>query len=785
MKEDRLCGYDINGWRDFAVRNWTIGEDGEARFGDGWRNEAGTITGVVAVGGGSRIRWVGGAQAALAPHGRGGGWGEVGTAPRHDVVRLLSGEDDVSEALDAAVSGTAAGTAYSVFAINDCGSPNEELQERLIEAAGRLKHRRTLAVWRPVLAVLYALEHVDAVRSLAPDSRIAVISQTADGIDGQVLRLRSTHDRGENVMAPERRHAGRRLTRENGFAHRLQKLLEMNGLQASAPLSALPGSIGASAMGLDAGPSLVRSASDAWRIVEISESTDDAPLSLSSDHVGWLGDADLVLLETVAGGDAAEAPRRAVEAALSRDVIALPPDAVASGALVGARRLRAGLPVFLDFLPQISTIVTQDMKPAPYDLIDSSETLPAGKLYRSPRPARFAIPTGQQTISVYIRKETAEWPRKITVDLGRKMASETPVEVWVEQSPAAGRARILMRSTELGRDFLLDWDDAEELDEDWDTLLASLETPPPSIPNRLILECGTDAWYGVDGSGGLAEAMVQSEGVATPDWSLLAQQMSARPFGKYAVSSDGEVPDVIDAGDLARLQSLSRLATREFEERLGGRRGGNDALKFLTWQFRRCDSEVVEKLLDVLEGRTRTTMFDHHMSKVLLLQGLGRTASTEEQERRILDQLLGRPHGEWRWRWETACASFLLSRSDTAPLMLNRSDVDLMANVVLREFESELRSEYTKFNYAPFLMAGLLRFRLKEPYALIAGSDSVADKFRDAIRRTLRDFERRRPTEAFQRKAGTYGKILRQIDAELEGKGTNPDLLKDIYGAGS
>jgi hypothetical protein len=218
---------------------------------------------------------------------------------------------------------------------------------------------------------------------------------------------------------------------------------------------------------------------------------------------------------------------------------------------------------------------------------------------------------------------------------------------------------------------------------------------------------------------------------------------------------------------------------------LGGRRRGNDALKFLTWQFRRCDSEVVEKLLDVLEGRTRTTMFDHHMSEVLLLQGLGRTASTEEQERRILDQLLGRPHGEWRWRWETACASFLLSRSDTAPLMLYRSDVDLMANVVLREFQSELRSEYTKFNYAPFLMAGLLRFRLKEPYALIAGSDSVADKFRDAIRRTLRDFERRRPTEAFQKKAKTFGKILRQIDAELEGKGTNPDLLKDIYGAGS
>lgn len=783
MTQDRICGYDLNGWRDFAVRNWTIGEDGEARFGEGWRNDAGTLTGVVGVGGDRWDRWVGGAQASLAPHGRGGGWGEVGMAPRHDVSDLLSGNVDTPAALDAAIAGTSSGAAYSVFAINDSGETSEELQERLIHAAGRLKHRRSLAVWRPVLALLHAHENLEAVRCFESDARIAVLSQTAEGLDGQILRLRYTTDGGTRTMAPERSCSGRRLSSNCGFSHRLRQLLNHSGLEENTPVSALPLAVGATVMGLDAKPSLVRGARDSWRVAEIIADMEPPRLILSAADMEWLSSTNLVLFESVAGRHVAEPLRVAVETALKREVIDLPSDAVARGALVAARRLRGGLPIYLDFLPQISTIVTQKIEPISYDLINSSETLPAGKLYRSPRPARFAIPAGQENISVYIRKETADWPRKITVNLGRKVSAETPVEVWVEQSPAAGRARILMRSVDLGRDFLLDWEDAEPLDMDWDTLLVDLETPPPSVPNRLVLDCGTDAWFGVDGDSGLAEVMANNDNTVEPDWKLLAQRMSARPFGKYAVSSDGDIPDGVGVEDAKCLGRISHLAAQHFKKRLGGMHGTNDALKFLTWQFRRCESDVVERLLDVMEGRIMTDIFRHHMSEVLLLQGLGRTAQTETHERRILDHLLGKPQDKWRWRWETACASFLLSRSDTAPLMLKRPDIDLMASVVLQEFEGELQGQYTKFNYAPFLMAGLLRFRLKDRYALIIGSDPIANQFREAIKRTLRDFERRDPTAAFQRKVVTYTPLLQRIEEELEGQGTNPDILKDIYNA--
>ena len=41
-------------------------------------------------------------------------------------------------------------------------------------------------------------------------------------------------------------------------------------------------------------------------------------------------------------------------------------------------------------------------------------------------------------------------------------------------------------------------------------------------------------------------------------------------------------------------------------------------------------------------------------------------------------------------------------------------------------------------DYAPFLLAGLLRWRLKEPKALIVGIDQLADKLLSAVEYTER-----------------------------------------------
>ncbi len=169
------------------------------------------------------------------------------------------------------------------------------------------------------------------------------------------------------------------------------------------------------------------------------------------------------------------------------------------------------------------------------------------------------------------------------------------------------------------------------------------------------------------------------------------------------------------------------------------------------------------------------------MSQVLLYYGLGRTVRTEEQERRLFDHPLGEDVADWRWRHETACASFLLSRSESAPELLESRSVAHKAEVILDEFSKQLGGPYMKFNCAPFLMTGLLRHRERKRYALVIGEDLIADRFREAIHETLADFERPRSHARFEKKVGKYRPILLEIDRWLDGKGENPDILEDIF----
>ena len=70
----RIVGLDLNGWRDFAARDWSP-EDLEAKD-DALRIIDGGIEGVAVRD--LDDRWLGGPQAVLAPHGRGPGWGRIG-----------------------------------------------------------------------------------------------------------------------------------------------------------------------------------------------------------------------------------------------------------------------------------------------------------------------------------------------------------------------------------------------------------------------------------------------------------------------------------------------------------------------------------------------------------------------------------------------------------------------------------------------------------------------------------------------------------------------------------
>ncbi|WP_025596111.1 hypothetical protein [Agrobacterium tumefaciens] len=774
----KLCGYDLNGWRDSAARNWIVEPDGEEKEVASSYIEGGIFGVVVETGARADGGLIGGAQASISPHGLGAGWGIIGGAGKRTRVADILSTEPALPHLVAALKGMSSGASFGVASLDDHAETGEVLQERLLASLRKAKISTPLLVWRSVLATIFAIDE----GTVGEGQIVGVISQAADGITVQKLRVRRERSHGETVLAPERRSTGMLIRSDWGY----------RGLAAIARAAVVDASSvdrtdhlewarsnGRLALGMPSETEVLRQGNGDWQVLNPPETIDHRTISDLPNIRQTIADCDIVLLDSLTEGAIREAFRSAVVLSIGRDVVLMPVGAVVEGALSAARRLSKRDPIYFDFLPQISTIVQRRDAVESYDLVDSDETLPAGEVYRSPKPARLAIQAGQDRVSIFLRKETAELPRKAEVNIGVKVNQTVPVELWVEQSPASGRAKILVHSQNFGHQFQVDWDGAKELDQSWDALIDGFQRPAPTIPGRLVLACGIDAWKDSPRGDGLFTLLEKNVDCADVDWSGLANRLSARPGGKYAISSDGAVPPGVDAATIARLDRLVERALDEVRRGLKGQPVGTQSFRFLTWQFRRCPPEVSGWLLEAWEKEVRGhPIFATGPSWKLAYQGLGRVAGSQNFELQAIHKILGKTIDLWKWQKETAAMAFLLSRSDTAPRLLTRKDVDRIAKRVLREFEENLGSTYTRFQYAPMLLVGLLRWRVVEPFALVEGQDPVADKLVRAVERTIADLRHQDKARALAK----YGLILEQMLEELRGEGSNPELLLDIYG---
>lgn len=791
MRNRKLCGYDVNGWRDGVARNWVAHPGDEEEIGPTTIVEGATLPEVVRASDEKSGRWIGGAQADLAPHGRGGGWGQVGAAERRRTVQsLIDDPNGSSEQLAAAFTGLAQGASHSVIAIEDTEQTTETMQERLFEALERARSGKALLVWRSVLSVLHVLDS-DAFRSAVRDgATVGIIGHVGSGFSVQTLRIRNEARGGENHLAPERRQTGTLVRSDLGY----EGLVRAATRQIIALVPAVHSehyqsarSIGHLAFGLATRPEPLRRANGDWDIL-VPPATLDLPVTNDDWPFATLQTCDLILFESLAEGHVRNGVIRHLEASLGMPLTALPATAVAEGALVAAKRYATGQTVYFDFLPRIATIVDGKEGAVNYDLIDEAETLPAGSLYRSPKPARFALMSGQDRFQVYLRKETHKEPRRALVEVGIPSKSMVDVHLWVEQMPAAGRARILMQAPSLARQFTVEWDAAEVLDQSWDEVLAELADRPPTYPERLVLPCGMHAWHDNPKGPGLFSLLEENAGRTRPDWDALAAKLSQRPFGQYCISSDGEVPEEISGVALEHLNELTDRAVSVLR-RMTQRTASADTapLRFLTWQFRRCPQDVASMLIDAWAARSRGAAHPFAtsaMSWVLIRQGLGRIISDPEQEQKAIELLMDIPVRAWKWREETAAAAFLLSRSDDCPKLLDRDIVKALGQRAIWEFDENLGSEYTKFQYAPFLLVGLLRWRLKVPRALVQGRDELADEMSKAVERVQQDMaDRGWRSEKMARISEKWVPILKKTLDELRGEGGHPDLLAAIYDA--
>lgn len=784
MTDRKLCGFDVNGWRDFAARNWRTMPGEEEEIGPIDVVPCGPLSSVVRVGAGDRARWIGGSQADTAPHGLGGGWGDVGVEDRRVHVRklLAMGDGDVDR-LSACFKGLAQGAAYNVLSIDEGPDGSEAVQEHLLAALAAGKYRNGSLVWRPVLAALYAIEK----GFVSEGQHVGVVCQDRHGLAIQTLRIRNSR----GILAPERREAARHVPCGAGYEKLVHDAriaaIGADGFTSRTAHRAVARSVGKAALGMECQPEILRAQNGDWEVLDLSGYDPTMTVEGPQDDLRLDG-CDVVLFETLTEGKLKNRLTADVQGASSEPVKALPANAVVHGALSAAQRAADGAPIFFDFLPRLSTIVYGPYGARNFDLIRPEETLEAGRTYRSPEPASLAIPAGQKNVSVYLRKETVPLPRKATVEIGAPLSEQAAVSIWVEQKPAAGRAKIIMEAPGLGRKFTVDWDEAQQDDRSWKQILESLETHV-SIPKRLVLPCGIHPWEDSDQTGGMFSLLRTESRRRVIDWDTLATKLAQRPFGQYCISSDGDLPPEVGPQDIETLDILTERALDINRSRLRGETGpgteDNAALKFLTWQFRRCPPEVATWLMDCIETAGRSHPFVRHQASwVLVYQGLGRVVRSEDAVRRATEILLSTNIERWVWNRQSASMAFLLSRSDTAPLHLERQDVERLTERTIADFRRNIGDEYTMFNYAPFLLAGLLRWRLKEPTALLSGIDPLATDFLAIIEEAEEDLDgRRRPSATLQKRSAKFMPILRDLKAELLGDGANPDLLLDIYSA--
>lgn len=790
MNKTRLCGYDVNGIRDLCARNWMVLPGEEEVFVDEFISSGDLLGGVVRLEAGAKYHWVGGKAAANAPHGRGDGWGMIGRPDnRFQVLDLLSGRIDNPMALGGAFTGLAKGARINAVAIDDVSSGAEEQQERLLSALGKARISNPMLIWRSVLAVLNYI----TIEAVQERSIIGVVSHGLDGLRLQRLRILRQSDASKEVVAPERRQAAVHLPFE----------LDYSALATSARNSVLGGralssrtehlikakSVGKLVLGEHCSPELLRKNNGDWDMLDVERPLDVGIHELSPEDFSMLSDCEEVLFESLAVGHIRDLAVRNIEIALGRSVIALQPEAVAQGALEAARRISVGEPIFFDFLPKVSTIVYVDGEPKNFDLIDDNETLPAGKIYRSPEPARLGLPGGQSEVSVYLRKEAQTWPRKATVAIGDALTTDMPVSLYVEQKPASGRARIIMDASSIGRHFLLDWEQAEEIHKTWEEIIAEQESFKASIPNKLKLACSNLAWEESARSESLYDILKRNVKRDKVEWGTLAHKLTTRPNQTYCISSEGNLPPEVDLGDEADLKFLTERALAETKERLSGKRhDDNEALKFLTWQFKRAPDVIGDMLLDCLATRDKSgpphPFILAPMSWVLIYYGAARIISDEQREKRLLDAIFTRPIDQWQRHIEVAALATLLSRSDTAPLAMTKDMVDRAATRVLDELQGVIGTNYFRFLYIPFLLVGLLRYRLVDEFCLVKGYDPRVEELEAAIKDVLVDLRKlARRDQKIQRQLVVRGPLLEQILEELEGKGRNPDLLIELFHA--
>ncbi|MCB9957915.1 MAG: hypothetical protein H6843_04785 [Rhodospirillaceae bacterium] len=534
-----LAGWDLNGGWD-----WAASQDSEAvpsiaiRLVDGGIDPA-----VVCLQPGSGGSLVGGAAATLAPHGRGGGWGDVGRPDRRlRIADALAAPDafpdphtiDPGRALVTALAAMAPGARAGFLAIPDHDGFDEEHREARLRRLRQPRAPSITLLWRPIAVVLGWIARNPEVALPWGGTRVAVLVLGAQGVNiADMLLVKDQGLRGD-VLAPERQRpgvmlagawAGRCLAGHTAAQTEIAISRSHDGLLREAfaerrlDLVTQARTPWLMASGQTAPPEPIRLPNGVWRLLP-KVSTPSCRYLPAIDPMeldGRLTGADHIL---VAGPFVENAAwQRQVLGALGvaaddrRVVIGAPSDA-ARGCLEAAQRRAQGDPIYFDHLPQLEINALVDGDPKFVTLIAKGERVRGGQPYRGAAASDFALPKGASAVQFYLIKEDKPWPRHWTADISANVPTSThELQVTVEQEPGQGRARVTLHSDSYApfrtQPHHLDWDTMTVIERSRDDILRELADAAASrrYPNARPFPGHGLAWSAAPGGGPVCEVL--------------------------------------------------------------------------------------------------------------------------------------------------------------------------------------------------------------------------------------------------------------------------------------
>lgn len=792
-----IVGLDLNGRLDFAARDRD--EDGTGEAGRDIVVVAGGSFGSVVtafeVPGQTKGHLVAGPQAALAPHGRGSGWGKIGSTDRR---RSLAGaldsfgrRPDAAADIRAAVDALARGADQVVMAVPDLACFAEDSQGALI-AAAKGRKRPVHLLWRSV-AVFLDLLQSGRIGADQLEQSFRILIHSGTGIEEQVLTLRADRDHPRH-RAPRRDGPGRLLAEATGLdalnalaqqvVHDENNTVEWERCEPSRLGSGLL--MGTAAAG---DVEVLRASNDTWLTIAAPELPACA-LGLAAVRVPASSSrVAATFLVTPLAPHLAEVLREAIQAG-GDPVTLVGPETVARGCLQAGRLMERGLPHYFDRLEPVAIAVMRGQEPQFEHLIGHDAIVPANREYVSEEMSGFEWGRGKTDSEFYILKGQAEI-RHWEISKAQGPTRNVPVALRIRQTPGQSWARLTISSADwepLARSpVALDWEALTPSPLTPQEVLDKLRSPPPTIPDRIVEHPHVDIWMGSDWTGrGLASqyALQHSDGssISASDWAAqlsAARRLPTPPRTRYwMVGTDGDLPEGLpDEVWAGFMEAIGQMEHEICAVTLRRPPSDNELLRALTWCFARCAAPVQDLILDALESHAagqRHPLTEPSHSVRVLRQGAGRTITGEARLARLFRYLAA---SELNTDTINALA-MALTRREEAPRALTRDQVDRFLNGLGVELLAQIKSSSFQIRFRNTLsaIAGLFRWRLQEPYALLASQDRVAERLRQTLLRAKDMLEReRKPIPLKKQKIEQISAIVEYLDG-----GGDPDILRKI-----